>query len=221
MFDKKNLKQGDFVICECESTQFFFFFRFYELDYRENIYGAPHFTATLGGFKGKEELVVTNNGWRSCWWSIKRKATEEEIAKIELAIKEKGYTFDGKFYHKPEKEFESHRNLEEEIAHIIECEEKYMRFQFKNQLISYIARHFAKWQRNHVWHNVSEEPNFDKDSDIVILIGNEEIHTHFVFQQKDWEWVKKRHESLSCWAYLKDLLPDKIDVPQGEEKNRS
>ena len=37
--------------------------------------------------------------------------------------------------------------LEKEIEYIIDCEKKYMRFAFKHQLIAYVARYFANWQK--------------------------------------------------------------------------
>ena len=102
MIDKKTLKKGDYVVCECEATHHFAIARFYELDYRENIYGAQHFTATLGGFNGEVTLTVSHMGWMSCWWTITRMATDEERANLDAAISERGYTFDGEFYHRPE-----------------------------------------------------------------------------------------------------------------------
>lgn len=39
--------------------------------------------------------------------------------------------------------------LEEEIERIVKCEKEFMNFQFKSQLIGYIARHFAQWGTEH------------------------------------------------------------------------
>lgn len=39
--------------------------------------------------------------------------------------------------------------LEEEIERIVKCEKEFMNFQFKSQLIGYIARHFAQWGAEH------------------------------------------------------------------------
>lgn len=41
-------------------------------------------------------------------------------------------------------------DLEEEIERMVKCEEEFMNFQCRSQLIGYMARHFAKWGAEHL-----------------------------------------------------------------------
>ena len=42
-------------------------------------------------------------------------------------------------------------DLEEEIERIIKNEDRFMKFQVKEQLIKYVARHFAEWGATHLY----------------------------------------------------------------------
>ena len=97
---KTELKKGDYVVCENKRTAFFAIARFCGWTYRHNKYGAPEFTATLGGYKGDMQLVVYDGYAEELWWSITRKATDDERKQLEQAIAEREITFDGEFYHK-------------------------------------------------------------------------------------------------------------------------
>lgn len=101
--DAKTLKKGDYVVSTNELTKFFAIARFHEITYRSNVYGASCFTATLGGFNGEKELVVYNGYSKELWWSITRMATDEEKAILDDSISKQGFTFDGEFYHRPDK----------------------------------------------------------------------------------------------------------------------
>jgi len=81
------------------------------------------------------------------------------------------------------------------------------------------AVHFgANWYRNNVWHLSSEKPA-DVDGvgrDILIVTmgpeyyGNK-LQTWHIFSYMSWEWVKTHAGEFEKWAYLEDLLPNKIE----------
>ena len=99
---KNELKQGDFVVVEIESTKYYAICRYHGWTRMHNVHGAPEYTAVYGGHNGEMELVVYDGYAGEQWNYPTRLATDEERKRLEDAIAEKEIAFDGEFYHKPQ-----------------------------------------------------------------------------------------------------------------------
>lgn len=99
----EELKKGDFVVCEIESTKYYAICRFHGWTRMHNVHGAPEYTAVYGGHNGEMELVVYDGYANEQWTYPTRLATEEEREQLMNAIAEKEIVFDGEFYHKPQR----------------------------------------------------------------------------------------------------------------------
>lgn len=65
----------------------------------------------------------------------------------------------------------------------------------------------AKWADNHpinVWHDVSEEPNWN--TDILFIARNGKVHKVSKIDNSLYDWLKD-NDGIDKWAYIKDLLP--------------
>ena len=76
----------------------------------------------------------------------------------------------------------------------------------------------ADWQRNSVWHDVSEEPKEEKDLLLIFTcqdgrksysIGLYSSHANNVWVSEGRNFHWKKLSMYSKWAYIDDLLPTK------------
>lgn len=124
------------------------------------------------------------------------------------------------FYELRHKEEPVNEDLEEEIKRMIYDSYydvagiaiKGTSLYLKVEGLATIARHFAQWQKNSVWHSGKEEPKIDAKILVVPLtsdaFGGQYYGNGVIVSSRDHEITLR---PTSKWCYLKDILPNKED----------
>ena len=77
----------------------------------------------------------------------------------------------------------------------------------------------AEWQRNHVWHKISDIPKPGKRCLVEYMDGDGNICIRIDWRT-EYEWVNASHyDKIFRWAYVGDISPTSFDEILDENKD--